>query len=206
MRIRPALVMSFTLLLPTVATTGILTGQMPKESSPDIEVRLSAVQSVIRPGETLKFKVEVWNVGTEDIIIAQNVDATFGNSDLELFLEVGSVLQSSNTRFVADGIPEPNPDFEKTFLTNWLTLNKAHYYGTYVYMDPIEFPQLRKSGHYRVRAEYSSRGISSVSGWNGGYLKQEDIAKLPFKAWKGTVNSNFVNVQVSAPTKKTTDK
>jgi len=49
-------------------------------------------------------------------------------------------------------------------------------------MDPIEFPQLRKPGIYRIRAEYSSRGISSVPGWNGGWLKQEDVDKLPLKA------------------------
>jgi len=73
-------------------------------------------------------------------------------------------------------------------------------------MDPIEFPQLRKPGIYRIRAEYSSRGISSVPGWNGGWLKQEDVDKLPLKAWNGTINSNFASIQVIAPTKKTTEK
>lgn len=203
---RLALAMSLTLFLPIVTTTGIAKSQTSKESSPNIEVKLTAEKSVIRPGETLKFKVEIWNVGTDDIIIAQNIDATFGNSTLELFLEVGSTLQGPNMYAVGDSIPEPNPDLAKTFVTNWLTLNKAHYYGTYVYMDPINFPQLRKPGHYRVRAEYYSRGISSVPSWNGGYLKEEDIAKLPFKVWKGTAKSNFVSIQVSAQMKKTTDK
>jgi len=198
--------MSFTLLLPIVATTGIANSQTPKESSPNIEVKLIAEKSVIRSGETLKLKVEIWNVGTDDIIIAQNIDATFGNSTLELFLQVGSKLQGPNTHGIGDGIPESSPDFAKTFVTNWLTLNKAHYYGTYVYMDPIDFPQLRKPGRYRVRAEYYSRGISSVPGWNGGYLKQEDIARLPFKAWQGTAYSNFVSIQVNARMKKSTDK
>jgi hypothetical protein len=198
--------MSLTLILPIIATTGIANSQTPKESSPNIEVKLIAVKNLIRPGETLKFKVEIWNVGSDDIIIAQNIDVTFGNSTLELFLEVGSTLQGPNMRSVGDKIPESNPDFATTFVTNWLTLNKAHYYGTSVYMDPIDYPQLRKPGRYRVRAEYYSRGISSVAGYNGGYLKQEDTARLPFKAWKGTTNSNFVNVQVRAPMNKTTDK
>jgi hypothetical protein len=206
MQMRLALAMSFTLLVPIAATTGIANGQAPKKSSPNIEVRLTTVQRVIHPGETLKLKVEIWNVGTEDVIIAQNIDATFGNSTLELFLEVNSALQGPNMLAVGDGIPEPNPDFVKTFVTNWLTLNKSHYYGTYVYMDPTEFPPLRKPGHYRVRAEYSSRGISSVPGWNGGYLKPEDIAKLPFQAWKGTADSNFVSIQVSGNTNKTPNK
>jgi len=203
---RFAFVALVTLLSPILATKQTGNPRSPGESSPRIEVKLIPEKSVIRPGETLKFKVEIWNVGTDDIIIAQNIDRTFGNSDLELFLEVGSALQGSQMHSVADSIPESNPDFAKTFITNWLTLNKAHCYGTYVYMDPIDFPQLRKPGHYRVRAEYSSRGISSVPGWNGGYLKEEDIAKLPFSAWKGTVNSNFASVHVSGPTKKAIGK
>ena len=105
---------------------------------------------------------------------------------------------------VADRIPEPNPDFEKMFVTNWLTLNRGHFYGTYVYMDPIDFPHLRKPGHYRVIAEYNSRGISSTPGWNGGYLKQEDVEKLPFMALKGTISSNTATIQVSA--KNTSEK
>ena len=102
--------------------------------------------------------------------------------------------------------PDSNPDLATTFVTNWLTLNKAHYYGTYVYMDPGDFPRLRVPGHYRVRAEYSSRGISSVPGWNGAYLKQEDLDKLPFKAWKGTTDSNFVRIQVNPRAKRTIEK
>jgi hypothetical protein len=201
-----ALIALVTLLSPILATAQTGNPGSTGESSPRIEVKLVPDKNVIRPGETLKIKVEIWNVGADDIIIAQNIDATFGNSDLELFLEVGSILQAPIMRSVGDGFPDRNPDLARTFVRNWLTLNKAHYYGTYIYMDPINYPQLRKPGRYRIRAEYSSRGVSSVPGWNGGWLKQEDIDKLPFKAWNGTVNSNFVSVQVSAPTGKGIDK
>jgi hypothetical protein len=175
--------------------------QNPTDSSPKIEVKLIPEKSAISPGETLKLKVEIWNVGADDIFIAQNINATFGNSILRLFVKVGSKREGP-TGLIADSIPEPDPNFEKTFVTNWLTLNKAHYYGTLVEMDPIEFPQLRKAGHWTVGAEYYSRGISSTPGWNGGYLKQEDIDKLPLKAWKGKIDSNFVTVQVRPRTSK----
>ena len=167
----------------------------PADFSPKIEVRLKSEKSVISPGETLRLKVEIWNVGPDDIFVAQKVDATFGNSVLRLFLQEGSKRETSRG-LIADSIPELDPDFEKTFVTNWLTLNKAHFYGTYVDMNPIEFPELRKTGHYTVGAEYYSRGISSTPDWNGGYLKQEDIDKLPFKAWQGTIDSNLVTIQV----------
>jgi hypothetical protein len=203
---RFAFVTLVSFLCPTLA--GAQTANSPKtgESSPAIELKLIPETRVIRPGETLRIKAELWNVGTDEIIIAQDIEATFGDSDLELFLEVGSTLEGSNTHSVADSIPDPNPDLTKTFVENWLTLNEAHYYGTYVYMDPMSYPQLRKPGHYRIRAEYTSRGISSVPTWNGGWLKQEDIDKLPFKAWKGTINSNFVSIRVSTPTNDTIEK
>jgi len=62
----------------------------PSDSSPKIEVKLIPEKSAISPGETLKLKVEIWNVGADDILIAQNINATFGNSILRLFVKVGS--------------------------------------------------------------------------------------------------------------------
>jgi len=189
----------FTLLdlfSPAAMNAQSTTSPTTQKTNPKVELRLKAETPTIRPGERLKLRVELWNIGSIDVIIAQNLDATFGNSQLQLFLEGGS-LRESGSGAVADGIPEPNPDFEKTFVTNWLTLNQGHFYGTYVYMDPIDFPHLRKSGHYTVRAQYYSRGISSTPGWNGGYLKQDDVDKLPLQSLKGTLDSNSVNIQVS---------
>ncbi len=203
---RFALLTLITFLSPILANTQAERSRSTTESSPKIELKIMPEKSVIRAGETLKVKVEIWNVGNDDIIIAQNIDATYGNSELELFLEVGSNLQGAAMRSVGDLIPDANPDLANTFVKNWLTLNKHHYYGTVVFMDPINYPQLGKAGRYRIRAEYSSRGVSAIPGWNGGWLKQEDIDKLPFKDWKGTVNSNFVSIQVSMPMKKPIEK
>ena len=194
------------LLSPTIASVQTSNPRSSSDSTPKIELKLVAEKATIRPGERLKLRVELWNLGTEDIIIAQNIDRTFGNSELELFLEVGSAFQGSQMHGVADRIPDSNPDFAKTFVTNWLTLNKGHFYGTYVYLDPVDFPPLQDLGDYHVLAEYSSRGISSVPSWNGGFLKEEDIAKLPFSAWKGTVSSNLASVHVRARAKKTIGK
>jgi hypothetical protein len=116
----------------------------------------------------------------------------------------GGPIREAGTGMAADGIPQLDPDFEKTFVTNWLTLNRGHFYGTYVYMDPIEYPHLRKPGQYEIRAEYDSRGISSTPGWNGGYLKQQDVENLPLLALKGTISSNTVKILVSA--KKSIEK
>jgi len=191
------------LLSPIVAIVQTSSPRSSGNSTPKIELRLVPEKSTIRPGETLKLKIELWNIGSDDVIVAQHVGSKFGNSELRLFLEKGPIREAGTGLF-ADGIPEPGPDFEKTFVKNWLTLNRGHFYGTYVYMDPIEYPHLRKPGQYEIRAEYVSRGISSTPGWNGGYLKQQDVENLPLSALKGTISSNTVRIRVSA--KKSIEK
>jgi hypothetical protein len=194
---RVALVILLVVFSPRAASAQDINPSSTHKSAPNVQLRLIPETATIRPGERLKLRVELWNVGSDDVIIAQKVDATFGNSQLQFFLEAGS-LREAGPGMAADGIPEPNPDFEKTFVTNWLTLNHGHFYGTYVYLDPIDFPHLRKEGHYGVRAEYYSRGISSTPGWNGGYLRQEDVDKLPLQSLTGTIDSNVVRIRVAS--------
>jgi hypothetical protein len=177
-----------------------------EEPSVQIEVKLIPTKQVIRPGETLKLKVEIWNVGKQDTFIAQNIAGIYFNAGMRMYLEVGGHLQGSQIGVASDAEPESNPEVTKTFVTNWLTLRKDHYYGTYVYMDPSEFPQLKKPGHYRVKGEYISVGISPNSAWSAARLNAEDIEKLPFKSWSGTADTNFVRIQVSAPMKQSPNK
>jgi hypothetical protein len=180
----------------------VLSGQVVDDGTgshhaPQLKLRLFAAKSSIRSGEQLKIRVELWNLGTEDVIVAQNLGSTFGNSTLSFILDTGHGGESFSA--VGDRLPESTePDFERTFVTNWLTLNKNHFYGTYVSMDPIEFPHLRKLGRYRVHAQYYSRGISSTPGWNGSFLKQADVDKLPLTAFQGTLDSNDISIQVTA--------
>jgi hypothetical protein len=190
-----------TLLLPFVADSS-----GPQESPQQIEVRLIPGESVIHPGDRLGIKVEIWNVGLGNVIIPQNLSPVYMNSALKLYLETSSGFQGSNAAGAVDGFPNLHPDVTKTFVTTWLTLREGHYYGTVVYMDPREYPQLRKLGHYRVKAEYISGGISSAFASNGARLNQEDIERLPFKAWAGTVYSNLLRIQVSGPIKQNSDK
>ena len=199
----PALV---TLLSPVVAGVGASVSQKPEESPQKVEVTLSLENKVIRPGETLKLRVEIWNAGKDTIIIPQNTSSIYHNSVIQLYLKVGSKFQGSSVGIAADGIPESKPDVVRTFVTNWITIPSDHFYGTYVYMDPIDFPQLRTPGRYGVKAEYISGGISPGFAYNAARLNQEDIDKLPFKAWAGTATSNLVTIQVATSSKGSVTK
>ena len=72
--------------------------------TPKLELRLFAVTSSIRSGEQLKLRVELWNLGTEDVIVAQHLDSTFGNSTLSLTLDTGHGLESFGA--IGDSIPQ----------------------------------------------------------------------------------------------------
>src|SRR6266852_4481162 len=120
------------LLSPILASAQTASPQRSRDSTPKIELKLIPEKATIRPGERLKLRVELWNVGSDTVIIAQDIDARFGNSELQLCLDIGAIREGEGG-MAADGIPEPNPDFEKTFVTNWLSLNQGHFYGTYVY-------------------------------------------------------------------------
>ena len=193
---RPALSASLAFFTVLGANAQAQSQKTTNHTSPKLELKLIATKPAIQPGEQLKLRVELWNVGTEDVIIAQNLDSTFGNSALDLILTGQGVGESVGA--VGDRFPETGePDFEKTFVTNWLTLNKKHFYGTHIYMDPIDFPHLRKPGQYQVSAQYYSRGISSTPGWNGSFLKQADIDKLPLIAFEGAITSNNISIHVA---------
>ena len=203
---RLVLFFALNLFFPLVATVGVANSSRAQESPQQIEVRLIPEKRVIRPDEPLRLKVEILNVGMESVLIPQNIEAVYINSQLTLYVEAGSQWGGSNSGGAADAIPESNPDALKTFVTNWLTLRANHFYGTVVLMDPRDYPQLRKVGHYRVKAEYRSGGISAAFAYNAARLNQEDIEKLPFKAWAGTEYSNIVSIQVRPPMKQNSSK
>jgi hypothetical protein len=198
---RCALGMFCALFLPFVPNARVMTVQTPDDPSCKIEIRIFPEKNIIHPGDAIALRVEIWNVGREDTIIAQNVESTYINASLNLYLEVGNHLQGSQAGSAADSFPDPEPDVAKTFVNNWLTLRRNHYYGTTIYMDAREFPQLEKPGGYRVKARYVSGGITSNRSSNSARLNQEDIDKLPFKAWAGTVDSDFMKIQVVRPTR-----
>ena len=183
---------------PIVAFVGAANSPIPQDSPHQIEVRLILEKNVIHLGDLLRLKVEVWNVGMESALIPQNIGEGNFSSRLTLYLEAGSQWGGSNSDGSADTVSESKPDVLDTFVANWLTLRKNCFYGTVVVMDPRDYPQLRKVGHYRIKAEYRS-GVFADS---AARLNQEDIEKFPVKGWAGTVYSNIVRIQVTSPSKQ----
>jgi hypothetical protein len=83
----------------------------------------------------------------------------------------------------------------------WIPLPPGHFYGRVVKMYPDSFPKLDKRGRYLLKAEYFCIGFPTEGingrGMNGLELDPEQSARLPFKAWKGKIESNSVRIEVA---------
>jgi len=98
--------------------------QNPRNSSPKIEVKLIPEKSAISPGETLNLKVEIWNVGADDIFIAQ-ISRHLRQFDSAAVVKVGSKREGP-TGLIADSIRNLTRTVEKTVVvTNWLISTSA---------------------------------------------------------------------------------
>lgn len=64
-------------LVLTLLSLFVAGSSRPQGSPPQIEVRLIPEKSVIQPGDRLRLKVEIWNVGFEDVIIPQNLSLIY---------------------------------------------------------------------------------------------------------------------------------
>jgi hypothetical protein len=195
----PALLLSFLSLNSTLLSSGLQGTQESKAGEASIELRLSVQKKVIRPGGSLEVRVEIWNTGSRDIFVGQNLDRWGSISELSLRLEGGIEPTGPGRASAGDSLHDPN--FVNVLTRYWLPLPPGHFYGRVVKMYPDSFPKLDKRGRYRLKAEYSCIGFPTGGingrGMNGFELDPEQSAKLPSKAWKGKIESNSVLIVVA---------
>jgi hypothetical protein len=82
----------------------------------------------------------------------------------------------------------------------WTSLPAGSFYGTVISMHSDEFPQLNRPGRWRLRGSYESAGDLSaeVVCLDAAPIpnNKELIDNLPYKAWRGSVNTNIVWIEV----------
>jgi hypothetical protein len=185
----------------TAALPGIAKAQSSDKVSRQIEVRISPRTKVVIVGEALEVRVEVWNVGSEQLFIEKTVHNLCGYSPLSLRLDLGPPLKPGPGEGCAsDCADDPRASFTGRVVGRWMPLPVGHFYGTIVHMDADSFPQLQTPGRWRLRGEYTSNGdVSSSVCFFKVSLDPEQIAKLPYKAWQGKEDTNAVWIDVVRP-------
>ena len=175
--------------------------EMPKSSADaPLLVELSAKKSTIRPGEALRLIVILKNQTSDVYFIDRSIEG--GGDRLTLYLQQGSEVDRSVTRTADDYfIANRTTPFATLLSQHWIALGPGKFYGGEVDMNPSDFPRLRTPGRYLVKFQYGSKGFHEPADGNPLRGREDEISKLPYKAWEGETESNSVKVEVTTRAK-----
>ncbi len=194
----------FPLLVLFCLTAGFASSQGSDNVNKQIEVRISPQSKVVRVGEPLEVRVEVWNVGSEQLFIEKDIYAPCADSSLSFRIDSGPPIRATGpgAGCAADCADDKKDSFASHLVKLCIPLPAGHFYGTVVRLPPYLFPQLQTPGHWRLQGKYSSNGnlpssrcVFQVSS------DPEQTAMLPYKAWHGVEDTNAVWVEVVGPSK-----
>jgi len=155
---------------------------------PPLVVELSAKKSTICPGGLLTLGVTIRNNGNKDLFIERSIDQQL--DVFTLYLQYGSKTETARTVGVGDYFGTSRPPFPALLAQNWIALGPGKFYGGEVVMNPKDFPHLRVPGRYLVKGQYSS-GDFPLRGY------EDEVSKLPFKGWKGRIETNSIWIEVT---------
>jgi hypothetical protein len=174
--------------------------QLPRGSIEQrIRVILTPVRSSIYSGQPAEFRVEIWNEGTEDVLIGKYLDGPDNTlSRLELFIVQGIKRERSRYRSAGDYASGHKEIFASILITNWIALAPGHFYGQKVTMDSQGFPNLKIPGKHEIRGEYISDNPFSPGVNNPLAEFRSDMQVLPYRAWEGRIDTNSVWIEVKA--------
>lgn len=171
--------------------------EMPQRAAnARLVVELSAKKSTIRLGEELTLVVILKNQSSDVFFIDRNIDEL--GDRLILYLQHGSAVDRSLSRAVGDYfITNRTTPFATLLFQHWIALEPGKFYGGEVGMDPRDFPRLRTPGRYLVKVQYRSVGFHEPGEGNPLRGREDEINKLPYKAWEGQIESNSIWIEVT---------
>ena len=162
-----------------------------------IAVRLTLHRTHISPGQSIELRVEVQNNGPKTLFIGRNLEApNNAMSRLELYLEHDHRRDRPMSNSAADYLPDEKEPFSNILTREWLPLPPNHFYGQTLVMSPTDFPRLKTAGRYQVKGQYISEGFGSPREDSPFRTRAAEIAKLPYTAWEGEIETNSVWVTV----------
>ena len=198
----PATVMASLLTLWVSQPFALGKSQTQDTKNKQIEVRLIPKKKAIKVGEDLEVRVEIWNTSGEPFFIPKAIHEFCGpSSPLSLRLELGPPIKPQEGYGCAsDCLWHAGDGFARRLVMGWTSLPAGSFYGTVISMHSDEFPQLNRPGRWLLRGSYESAGDLSaeVVCLDAAPIpnNKELIDNLPYKAWRGSVNTNTVWIEV----------
>jgi hypothetical protein len=179
--------------LTNLSANATQTDKSAVRSEPQIEMHISTLKRSYLVKRPVMVRVEIRNTSKERLFVPSEIGK--GYSQIQFWWEDlrGNDLQGIGGAIDGWGRP-PLEDFTKLLLENWMVLPPEYSYSTSV--DATISVDEPKPGRYRVKAKYIVSEMDSKSMNNplGAYLDR--IPSLPFPAWKGEVESNYISIEM----------
>jgi hypothetical protein len=171
-------------------------------SEAQISVRISAEKTRFRPQEEIPLRVEIWNVGKNDVFILKTIQANFSNglSYLDLTVYRGAQNQRRLAVSASDsfsGERSNYPPLAEELSRYWIAIPQGHFYGGNVVMHSSSYPLLGSPGRYRIQGKYRSRGFLARDINNPLLHYADELRKLPYNSWVGEVETNSIWIEVT---------
>ena len=192
---------SLLFLSPPLGTVSATRSKTQTETKEQIEVKLAAEKNSVPAGGSLEIQVQIRNVSHETLFIGKNILSFDPVSKLVIHLEGGKPTSGPGVGSAVDYVADPNISFANSLVKHWIALPPGHFYGTVMMAGPKMLPQLSTPGHYLLSGHYISGGFNTLLSFDGVKLNPDDAGKLPYKAWRGKVETNSVPIEVLAPNK-----
>ena len=171
--------------------------QQIEQPAQDLKVKISPLKSAIAAGNTLVIRVEIWNIGTQDIFVCKQFEGVrLVYCGLDFSFEPAADAARSN--WSAIGISNEKETLAEALVKNWISIPPKHFYGTIMELSPGSYPELKTPGRYRISGRYFSGGLLMPTSYNGLLKHSEEVAQLPGKSWQGQVDTNSITVRVTA--------
>ena len=174
-----------------------------------ISVRISTAKPKIRPGESIRLRVEICNEGSESVFVATTFDGpdnALARLKISLFHD-GSPIEGPKERSAGDYGRHAPDDHGRFPLAGelskyWVALAPWHFYGGDFVVDPSSFPPLNTPGKYMLRGTYASAGFLTEGMNNPLASYVEELSHMPYQPWVGEVETNPIWIEVVQPTQR----
>ena len=149
------------------------------------------------PGEPFEIEAILKNEGSQTILVCRDINIGAGNSqpcawEFSVRDATGHELPGPGCSSAADGVgPLKKEDFPTVLIKNWVALSPGYSYGTRINLRGA-FCHPPLPGRYQVKGALTSNGLDGQSVNNETAFYPQEIQKLPYPGWKGTIGSNKI--------------
>jgi hypothetical protein len=153
------------------------------------------------PDESFEIEAILKNEGAQTILVCRDIKIGPGNSqpcawEFSVRDAAGGYLPGPGCQSAADGgVPLKKEDFPAVLIKNWIALSPGYSYGTRINLKNA-FCRRPRPGRYQVIGVLTSSGLDGQSINNETAFYPQEIQKLPYPGWKGTIGSNKIWITV----------